>query len=387
MLEYVPGSTLEALLRRERLDPLRLARIIAAMADALHHAHTAGLVHRDLKPSNVLIDLQGRPKICDFGLAVDEEIQRLRRGEVAGTLPYMAPEQVRGETNRLDGRTDIWAIGVILYRGLTGRLPFRGNTTAECFEEILRCEPRPPRQFGDTVPRELERICLRCLSRQMSDRYLTAADLGEDLKGWLATAAGEAVIEPAQPPAPPKGFRNYSGEDSAFFLSLLPGPRGSDGLPESVRFWKSRIESARGDRAFSVGLVYGLSGGGKSSFVKAGLIPQLDPQRVRPIVLDASPDSTEARLVDRASPGRSVAARQLRPGRRDGAASRRGSLAAAREAAHRPGSVRAVASERSDRARRLARPHAAAVRRGSCPGAAPGEGRFLDGHDPALPDH
>ncbi|MGZ3393373.1 MAG: serine/threonine-protein kinase [Isosphaeraceae bacterium] len=185
VLEYVPGLNLEELFRQTSMAPARLAQIAAEIADAIHHAHMLGLVHRDLKPSNVLIDAHGHPRVCDFGLAIDEEIQRLRRGEVAGTLPYMAPEQVRGETNRLDGRTDIWALGVILYRGLTGRPPFRGASTAEYFDEILNREPRPPRQFSNEIPRELERICLRCLSRQMSDRYLTAADLAGDLRLWL----------------------------------------------------------------------------------------------------------------------------------------------------------------------------------------------------------
>jgi len=109
VLEYVAGPNLEELFRQTSVKPARLAQIAAKVADAILHAHTLGLVHRDLKPSNILIDMHGHPRVCDFGLAVDEEIQRLRRGEVAGTLPYMAPEQVRGETNRLDGRTDIWA--------------------------------------------------------------------------------------------------------------------------------------------------------------------------------------------------------------------------------------------------------------------------------------
>ena len=295
VLEYVAGTTLHEVYREGRLDPARLAGLLAAVAEAVHHAHTAGLVHRDLKPSNILIDLEGRPKVCDFGLAVDEEILRLRRGEVAGTLPYMAPEQVRGETNRLDGRTDIWAIGVILYRGLTGALPFRGSSTAECFEEILGREPRPPRQFGDDIPRELERICLRCLSRQMSDRYLTAADLADELKRWLADSSSERSLA-SVPPALPRGLRSFGGEDAAFFLSLLPGPRGSDGVPESIRFWKSRIEAQSGE-AFSVGVVYGPSGGGKSSFVRAGLLPQLDSSRVRPIVVEAGLECTETRLL------------------------------------------------------------------------------------------
>jgi serine/threonine protein kinase/formylglycine-generating enzyme required for sulfatase activity len=296
VLEYIAGSTLEELFRRERPDPVALARIVAAVAQAVHYAHTAGLVHRDLKPSNILVDVEGQPKVCDFGLAIDEQIQWLRRGEVAGTLPYMAPEQVRGETNRFDGRTDVWAIGVILYRGLTGRLPFRCSSMAEGFEEIQGREPRPPRQYGDDIPRELERICLRCLSRQMTDRYLTAADLAEDLSRWLAARGREPTEAPAPPPAAPKGLRNFGGEDAGFFLSLLSGPRGSDGLPESIRFWKSRIEADEGPRAFSVGLVYGPSGGGKSSFVKAGLLPQLDPGRVRPIDIESSPRGTEEQL-------------------------------------------------------------------------------------------
>src|SRR6185437_16910590 len=99
----------------------RLAGLVARVAEAAHHAHKAGLVHRDLKPANVLLDAQGEPHVADFGLAVHEDVQHLRSGEVAGTPAYMAPEQVRGEAHRLDGRTDVWALGVILYLGLVGR--------------------------------------------------------------------------------------------------------------------------------------------------------------------------------------------------------------------------------------------------------------------------
>ena len=216
-----------AVVPRGAAEPEQLAELMAKVAEAVHHAHIAGLVHRDLKPSNILLDAKGDPRVCDFGLAVDEEIQRMRRGEVAGTLPYMAPEQVRGESNRLDGRTDVWALGVILYRGLTGRLPFRGRTTAECFDEILHREPRPPRQCDDGIPRELERICLRCLSRPMSDRYLTAKDLADDLRGMAGAAPASSRPALAQvPPVVPKGLRSFGPEDAAFFLSLLPGPAG-----------------------------------------------------------------------------------------------------------------------------------------------------------------
>ena len=171
VLEYVEGrageKTLEELFGAGPVPVLRLIRVAALVAETLHyaHIHASHLVHRDLKPSNILLDLRGEPRICDFGLTIDEEIQRMRRGEIAGTPPYMAPEQVRGETNHLDGRTDIWALGVILYRGLTGKLPFAGADKDQIFEEILHKDPRPVRMYDPGIEPELERIVLRCLSR------------------------------------------------------------------------------------------------------------------------------------------------------------------------------------------------------------------------------
>src|SRR5262249_27085682 len=152
---------LAEILESERLSPSRVAGLLAVVAEAAHHAHRAGLVHRDLKPSNILIDEDGKPHIADFGLAVREELQDIRSGGIAGTPHYMAPEQVRGETHRLDGRTDVWALGVILYLGLLGRQPFSGRDPGEIFDEILHRDPKPPRQVNDRIPRELERICLK----------------------------------------------------------------------------------------------------------------------------------------------------------------------------------------------------------------------------------
>ena len=118
VFEYIEGRSLAEVLDAEPISAARLVRLMVAVAEAAHCAHAAGLVHRDLKPSNILIDQKDRPHIADFGLAIREELQRDRIGEIAGTPPYMAPEQVRGETHRLDGRTDVWAIGVMLYQGL-----------------------------------------------------------------------------------------------------------------------------------------------------------------------------------------------------------------------------------------------------------------------------
>jgi serine/threonine protein kinase/formylglycine-generating enzyme required for sulfatase activity len=307
VFEYVEGRNLAELLHSERLSPTQIATLMVPIAEAADHAHRVGLVHRDLKPSNILIDSLGRPHITDFGLAIREELQGLRGGEVAGTPHYMSPEQVRGETHRLDSRTDVWAAGVILYRCLLGHLPFAGRDYNEIFAEILNRDPKPPRQIDDKVPRELERICLKCLSRRMADRYETAADLADDLKRWLvaeaSTNAFSKTPHPAQPAAReasflrvvPKGLRAFDLEDADFFLTLVPGTRDRDGLPEAIRSWKRRIEERDKERTFSVGLLYGPSGSGKSSLVKAGLLPRLSHQ-VRAIYVEASHCGTEAAI-------------------------------------------------------------------------------------------
>ena len=298
VLEYIEGQPLSDLLRMGKLPLDRSVGLLVRVAEALHHAHRRGIVHRDLKPDNILIDADGNPHVTDFGLALHEDTLRLRSGEVAGTAAYMAPEQVRGEVHRLDGRTDVWALGVILYRVLAGRTPFSGDR-GEQLDEILNREPKPPRQLDDTVPKELERVCLKCLSKRMADRYNTAIDLAEDLRHWLdgsRASASTSALEPGANHVVPKGLRSYDGGDAEFFLSLLPGPRGRDGLPESLRFWKAWAEGRDDEPARAAGLLYGPSGGGKSSMIKAGLLPTLD-ESVRPVYVEATRDQTEARLL------------------------------------------------------------------------------------------
>ena len=242
-----------------------------------------------------------------------EDAQHLLAGEVAGTAAFMSPEQVRGETHRFDGRTDVWALGVILYSALTGRLPFRGRDRRRAFRAILELDPKPPRRLEAAIPRELERICLKCLAKRMADRYQTAAELADDLNSWLvregaawesAGPAGAGAVGPPSswranpPPAPivPRGLRAFDLEDADFFPRLVPGPRDRDGLPESIRAWRCRIEDPDPARSFSVGLIYGPSGGGKSSFVRAGLIPRL-ARWIRPVYIESGAERTEARLL------------------------------------------------------------------------------------------
>ncbi len=276
----------------ERPAPDEASTLVATVARALDHAHRKRLIHRDVKPANILIEQEsGTPYVADFGLAISEE-DYLRESKIAGTPAYMSPEQFRGEGHRLDGRSDIFSLGVIFYELLTGERPFRGDTAYELFHQVTSVDPPPPRDLDDSVPPELERICLKALSKRASDRYSTATELVDDLLNWQQEPQQGAK----QVAVVPRGLRSFGPDDANFFLDLLPGTRARDGLPESIRFWKARIEETDPDKTFDVGLIYGPSGCGKSSLVKAGLLPNLS-KSVVPIYIEATYDETESRIL------------------------------------------------------------------------------------------
>jgi WD40 repeat protein/tRNA A-37 threonylcarbamoyl transferase component Bud32 len=187
-MELVGGGSLADQMGRLVGAPREAARLVALAARAVHHAHLHGILHRDLKPGNILLTPGGEPKIADFGLArhAETDTRLTQSGAVLGTPAYMAPEQAEGRKD-LSVAADVYALGAILYEGLTGRLPFPGDTPAEILKQLLKpeAEPIPPRRLKRTVPRDLETICLKCLERQPSRRYKSAEAVAEDLCHFL----------------------------------------------------------------------------------------------------------------------------------------------------------------------------------------------------------
>ncbi len=307
VMEFIRGQTLREFARNNDLTIQQSLLFVREIALGLRYAHSKSIVHRDLKPSNIIIDENDRVRIADFGLALNLDSPMRHSNKVAGTAAYMAPEQVRAENHRLDGRTDIWALGVIMYWLFANRRPFSGNSFKELSKEICQREPIPIRQYNDGLPREIDRICGRCLSKLMSERYPTAGDLIDDLELLLVdlNQASHASVEmssvitdtPSQETSAtdsgqptsvasntqrveeetikivPKGLRSYRSGDADFFLELLPGPKDRDGIPNSIRFWLNSMRDP--DQNLPVGLIYGPSGCGKTSFMRAGLLPRL----------------------------------------------------------------------------------------------------------------
>jgi serine/threonine protein kinase len=186
-MPYVAGGTAAKRLQEFVGQPKKAVAVVEKVARAVAYAHQQGILHRDLKPSNILLDEEGEPLVADFGLAkqTDSSEQLTRSNQMIGTPPYMAPEQADpGSLHEVTPRTDVWSLGVVLYELLTGKLPFPGKTNTEVFAKVRRQEPPPPRRYLKDLDPALEKIILRCLEKEPTYRYPTAADLADDLAKW-----------------------------------------------------------------------------------------------------------------------------------------------------------------------------------------------------------
>jgi serine/threonine protein kinase len=186
-MKYVKGRTLAQLLSDGPMPPRESARILAAVARAIHFAHQRGVLHRDLKPSNILLDAEGNPHVTDFGLAkqASDVVDLTRRGAMIGTPSYMAPEQAAGARGDVGPASDIYSLGSILYHMLTGRPPFQSASPLDTVLMLLEQDVVPPRVLNPKADRDLEMIALQCLQKPTDLRYPSAAALADDLDSYL----------------------------------------------------------------------------------------------------------------------------------------------------------------------------------------------------------
>ncbi len=236
-MELVDGVPLNEYAATHNLDARQRLELIARIGDAVQHAHQKGVIHRDLKPGNILVDASGQPKILDFGVArvTDADVQmttmRTDIGQLIGTLPYMSPEQAAGDANALDTRSDVYALGVVAYELLSGRLPhdLHRRLAPEAVRIIRDEEPTRLSAINRTFRGDIETIVGKALEKDRARRYQTASDLSEDIRRYLRD---EAVI--ARPPSRAYQFRKFAKRNkavvigvAAVFVALIAGVVGT----------------------------------------------------------------------------------------------------------------------------------------------------------------
>ncbi len=229
-MDYIEGRTLAG----RKLPARRACELLVPVARALETAHRQGIVHRDLKPQNIMLDADGKPCVMDFGLAkkLSQSSHLTASGTVMGTPSYMAPEQAQGFVSKVDGRSDVYALGAILYELLTGSPPFRGAGVLETLRQVVNDDVVPPRKREASVPVDVETVVLKCLQKERSGRYLSAGALADDLERFLAdrpiaarppAAASRLARQAKRNPAPLLMGAAVLLGAAAVVLLVLPG--------------------------------------------------------------------------------------------------------------------------------------------------------------------
>jgi serine/threonine protein kinase len=268
VMEYVPGRTLDATLRDRELGVDQAVRLVEHVAEGLKAIHAAGLLHRDLKPSNILIGDDGMPRLIDFGLAAPLASDELHG--MSGSLPYMSPEQARGQGERVDARTDVFGLGAVLYELITGRPPYHDRDPEKLADLARRSETTPPRELKRSIPKPLERLCLKALAADPAKRFGSADELNRALRRyrqrpWWIAGAGVAaasvlgIISLMKRFAPPAGAGSAVSSNTSQSDVALP----SSAVVEPIRIVRFDIEhlADRGGHEVAVGKL------GEESFV------------------------------------------------------------------------------------------------------------------------
>lgn len=199
VMEYIEGRPLSRYLRETRPSLRWTLELLHKVALAIHHAHKEGILHRDLKPGNIMLDINQEPKVMDFGLAkqMNADSSGSSYGMVIGTPSYIPPEQMNGLLDRIDPRSDVYALGATLYEMLTGRAPFLGDNIMDIALGVLEKIPTPLTDLVPSIPKEVEMICLKCLEKNPKKRYQSAYALAQDIKRYLS--AQPIAIFPKSP--------------------------------------------------------------------------------------------------------------------------------------------------------------------------------------------
>ncbi|MGE0454434.1 MAG: protein kinase [Vicinamibacteria bacterium] len=234
-LEYLRGRTLDSLLAEGGRPEWKAAlRLLGRLAEALHHAHAHGIVHRDIKPANVMILASGDPKIMDFGVAKLEASRLTTQGQVFGSPSYMAPEQALEA--RADARSDVFALGCILYELLTGRRAFPGRNAAEIVMRLANLEPDPPSRTAQGIPPEVDLVVALALAKDPDQRYPSAGALAEDLEDVVeGRSPRHAVRPPRTPPASAPSAAPAQAPAVGASTQVAGGAGGGLALPKGKR--------------------------------------------------------------------------------------------------------------------------------------------------------